>query len=146
MSDGRNLSINQIEQLSQKASKLQRKAFRALPPATRAKYRASVRRYFHQLLKSEPSWIYIVTNPAWPSFCKIGVTQNIKGRVKTYRVSSPYGDYECVHAEYFHEHDQYINSMYEHFGEARGHGEWFEVTVADASAHLTLLKEQANVV
>ena len=145
-SGGRNLTRYQVEALSVKASKLPRKQFRELPSAVRSQYRASVRRTFHELLKSEPSWIYIITNPAWPDFCKIGVTLDIRSRLRTYRVSSPFGDFECVYAEYFHEHDQYINDMYLKFGESRGHGEWFKVSVADASAHLSYLKEKSDAV
>jgi hypothetical protein len=143
---GRTLTASHVESLSLYHSKLTRKQYRALPSATRSKLRSTIRRHFHHLLKSEPSWIYIILNPAWPEYCKIGVSNDIKHRVCLYNTHSPFGDFTCVYAEFFHEHDRYIAQMYEHFGSQRAEGEWFKVSASEATAYLSVLKEKSDVV
>ncbi len=143
---GRTLTTSQVESLSFHYSNLTRKQYRALPAATRSKFRSTIRRHFHHLLKSEPSWVYIIVNAAWPEYCKIGVSNDIKHRLWVYNTHSPSGDFTCVCAEYFHEHDQYIAQMYEHFGSQRAEGEWFQVSPNEAAEYLRFLKERANAV
>jgi len=143
---GRTLSNHDIEQICVRHTKLTRKQWRALPSATRSKYRSTVRRHFHELLRSDPSWIYVFYNQAWPEYCKIGVTNNVAQRISNYNVHCPNADFVCLRAEFFHNHDRWIADIYEHFADARYTGEWFKVPTTEACEYLLSLKEQSDAV
>lgn len=43
-------------------------------------------------------YIYIVINPAWDGWCKIGKATEINGRLSGYQTSSPFRDYEVYYS------------------------------------------------
>ena len=45
---------------------------------------------------SKQGQVYILRNPAFPSWCKIGMAVDAQDRLKQYQTSSPYRDYEVV--------------------------------------------------
>lgn len=45
-------------------------------------------------------FIYVISNPNFPGFYKIGVTHNISSRLKTYQTSSPHRNYKVEHYIY----------------------------------------------
>lgn len=58
------------------------------------------------LSKKKEGYIYIVANSAWPDYYKLGVTHDIKARLRTYQTSSPYRNYEV---KYYIQHpDCYV--------------------------------------
>ncbi len=143
---GRTLTFEQVEKLSCRFSKLTRKQYRALPASTRNKYRAIIRSHYYYLFKKEPAWIYVIHNKAWPNFCKIGVTQDVKYRLQTYNVYAPKSDFVCMRAEYFEDENRYISEMYAEFADQRSTGEWFEVEPYVACEYLAKLKAESDVV
>ena len=48
--------------------------------------------------RSKEGQVYILRNPAFPSWCKIGMAVDAQDRLKHYQTSSPYRDYELVKA------------------------------------------------
>lgn len=38
--------------------------------------------------------VYIISNPAWPGWYKVGVASNWKNRLGSYQTSSPFRDYK----------------------------------------------------
>ena len=46
--------------------------------------------------RSKEGQVYILRNPAFPSWCKIGMAVDAQDRLKQYQTSSPYRDYEVV--------------------------------------------------
>ena len=78
--------------------------------------------------RSKKGFIYIISNSAFPNYYKIGITTNIKSRLRTYQTSSPYRNYKI---EYYVEHEdcynaeQLIHSDMERFA-TRWRKEWFE--------------------
>lgn len=40
--------------------------------------------------------LYVMTNPAFPSWCKVGMAVDAKDRVKKFQTSSPYRNYELI--------------------------------------------------
>ena len=44
--------------------------------------------------KKSAGYVYIVTNKAWPDWCKVGVSINPEQRIKGYNTGSPLRDYE----------------------------------------------------
>ena len=87
--------------------------------------------------RSKEGQVYILRNPAFPSWCKIGMAVDAQDRLKHYQTSSPYRDYELVKA---------YNTENRREAEAQAHaalekhyarrGEWF---VCDASLAVTKL-------
>lgn len=47
--------------------------------------------------RSKSGYIYVIVNENFPGFCKIGVTKNIKNRLRTYQTSSPFRNYKVIH-------------------------------------------------
>jgi hypothetical protein len=41
--------------------------------------------------------VYIVSNPAWEGWVKVGMAIDSEDRIKNYQTSSPYRDYELKH-------------------------------------------------
>jgi len=80
---------------------------------------------------SKEGQVYIIQNPAFPSWCKVGMAVDAQDRLKQYQTSSPYRDYELV---------KIYNTKDRRQAEAQAHaeleknyarrGEWF---VCDAS-------------
>jgi predicted GIY-YIG superfamily endonuclease len=50
-------------------------------------------------------YIYIITNKSFPGWVKIGVTEDIKSRLRTYQTSSPLRNYKIEY--YIHHPDCY---------------------------------------
>lgn len=44
----------------------------------------------------KPGHIYVITNPAWPDWCKVGMTsqKDLSNRLAQYQTNSPFRDYE----------------------------------------------------
>jgi len=87
--------------------------------------------------KSKEGQVYILRNPAFPSWCKIGMAVDAQDRLKQYQTSSPYRDYELVKAyntENRRESEAQAHSLLEKHYERRG--EWF---VCDASLAISKL-------
>lgn len=41
-------------------------------------------------------YVYLVTNPAWPGWVKVGRTENPKSRLSVFQVAAPFRDYEMI--------------------------------------------------
>lgn len=83
-------------------------------------------------------YLYIVTNPSHKGWVKIGVTEDIKSRLRTYQTSDPKRAYKI---EYYIFHpDAYaaekkIKEMMHYFALAQ-RNEWYECAVAVARVRL----------
>ena len=47
--------------------------------------------------KVKEGHVYIITNPAWEGWVKVGMAIDAEDRASNYQTSSPYRDYELVH-------------------------------------------------
>lgn len=77
-------------------------------------------------------YLYVLTNPAWSGYCKIGRTTGPSRRLNQYQTGSPHRDYELVHDRYFANVDQAEKDLH---ASIRGHhyrGEWFHIHPTDA--------------
>lgn len=52
-------------------------------------------------------FLYIITNPSFPNWVKIGTTTNFRTRLQTYQTSSPFRNYKV---EFLLEHPDYISA------------------------------------
>jgi len=48
--------------------------------------------------KIKEGQVYVLVNPAFPGWCKIGMAVDAEDRLKQYQTSSPYRDYELIKA------------------------------------------------
>lgn len=83
-------------------------------------------------------FVYIISNPAFQNYFKIGITENINERLGVYQTSSPHRNYKV---EYYIFHPKYkiaekkIHEMMKYF--AKQHkNEWFECDLKIAITRL----------
>ena len=84
----------------------------------------------------EPGLVYVVTNPVWPGWVKVGKTGSMTGRLSSYKTGDPYRRYKEEHSRFFVECG---------FAEKEAHAmlnksklvtdrknEWFQTSIAEA--------------
>jgi predicted GIY-YIG superfamily endonuclease len=74
-------------------------------------------------------FVYVITNSAFAGYVKIGITKNIKNRLRTYQTSAPMRDYKVEH--YIQHPNCYkaekdIHEALHYFALSKKN-EWFEV-------------------
>ena len=79
--------------------------------------------------RQKDGYIYVISNTNFPNFYKIGVTEDIKSRLRTYQTSSPLRNYKIEY--YIHHPDCYnaekdIHEQMKHFARSQKN-EWFEI-------------------
>ncbi len=88
--------------------------------------------------KNKAGYVYIITNSAFDGYVKIGVTKNIKNRLRTYQTSSPFRDYKI---EYYIRHpdcyqaEREIHEMMNYFA-LNKKNEWFKIDLEIAKTRL----------
>jgi hypothetical protein len=83
---------------------------------------------------SKQGQVYVIRNPAFPSWCKVGMAVDSEDRLKQYQTSSPYRDYVLVAAwdvEDRREAEKQAHALLEQHYDRRG--EWF-VAFSDMAA------------
>lgn len=50
---------------------------------------------------SGPGYLYVITNPAWPSYCKVGRSFDPEERVRGFQTASPKRDYVLHYKRHF---------------------------------------------
>ena len=88
--------------------------------------------------KKIKGFIYIISNSNFPNYYKIGVTKNIKNRLKVYQTGSPYRNYKIEH--YIEHNDIYgaeklLHDQLYYFALNRKK-EWFEIDLNMLKSHL----------
>lgn len=71
-------------------------------------------------------FIYVVINPAWPSYVKIGRTNDIKRRLEIYQTHSPLRDYEAYYLKKvsnIRDLERYFKSNFN----STANGEWVQI-------------------
>ncbi len=108
-------------------------AFKAmnLVPNKLQEIKYTVQKLFDEVRKGQ---VYVIRNPAFPSWCKVGMAVDAEDRLKQYQTSSPYRDYVLVAAwdvEDRRESEKQAHALLEKHYER--HGEWF-VAFSDMAA------------
>lgn len=76
---------------------------------------------------------YVITNPAWPEWVKIGFTSKseMKSRLSTYQTGSPFRDYEVFHEVHFEDAksaEKEVHKRLKQMNVIRSSGtEWFKM-------------------
>ena len=88
---------------------------------------------------SKEGQVYIIVNPAFPSWCKIGMAVDAEDRLKQYQTSSPYRDYKL--AATYDTSDRRKAEKFAHERLEKRHerrGEWFCIQHPVAASILEL--------
>lgn len=83
-------------------------------------------------------YLYIITNPSYPSWVKVGTTLNLKNRLHTYQTGSPFRDYKILYSLYHPEYlqaEKRIKETMRYFAK-RIRNEWYEVDLNIAKNRL----------
>ena len=87
-------------------------------------------------------YVYVITNPAWPEWVKIGMAIDAEDRLNGYQTSSPMRDYELVHAIATPDRaraERVAHKAAAMCGERQG--EWFKIANEEAVTILQHIKE-----
>jgi predicted GIY-YIG superfamily endonuclease len=87
---------------------------------------------------TKSGYLYIIQNPAWENWLKIGITDNLEKRLQTYQTSSPYRDYKLIYSLYhpeYKEAEKKIKESMRPFAK-NTKNEWFEVDFGVARVRL----------
>ena len=98
---------------------------------------------FENLSSVKEGYVYVISNPAWPDWVKIGMAIDADDRCSSYQTSSPYRDYvlHCAVATDDRRKDESkAHREIEKLSDSR-RGEWFNMPVEKAVECITgLLK------
>ena len=87
-------------------------------------------------------YVYVITNPAWPEWVKIGMAIDAEDRLNGYQTSSPMRDYQLVHAIATPDRaraERVAHKAADLCGERQG--EWFKIANEEAVTILQHIKE-----
>ena len=93
--------------------------------------------------KEKSGHVYIITNPAWKGWLKVGMAIDAEDRCNSYQTSSPFRDFKLVSKEYFNNRMKAERAMHSVLKVVSldNNGEWFKVSERAAT---TALKQMVN--
>jgi len=83
--------------------------------------------------KIENGYVYIISNPAWEGWFKVGMALDASDRCSVYQTSSPFRDYVVRYSKYFEDRrssEQQIHAILTKEKLER-RGEWFKGSLSD---------------
>ncbi|WP_187971130.1 GIY-YIG nuclease family protein [Aquibium microcysteis] len=86
-------------------------------------------------------YVYVITNRAWPGYCKVGRSSSVAARLRTYQTSSPHRDFVLHYHRWFPDACLAERRFRAASPGHRAHGEWFRIHPDDAA---NLLDRLAN--
>lgn len=84
--------------------------------------------------KEESGDIYIISNPSWKGWIKVGMAIDAKDRCNQYQTSSPFRDYKLRYKKYFDNKrsaEQQAHKKIKNICKDNN-GEWFKVSISEA--------------
>ena len=85
--------------------------------------------------KSTEGHVYIISNPCWDGWIKVGMAVDAEDRCNQYQTSSPHRDYKLCYTRYFE--DRTIAEQMAHKKlkkiSTKHKGEWFKVSTKEAT-------------
>ena len=91
--------------------------------------------------KIKEGFVYILTNPAWKGWLKVGMAIDANDRHNSYQTSSPYRDYTLRYKKFFTNRskaEQEVHKILINKGKTFN-GEWFQVSVKEAKKTIEAL-------
>ena len=84
--------------------------------------------------KSSEGYVYVITNPCWKGWIKVGMAIDAEDRCKQYQTSSPFRDYKLRFKKYFDDRrsaEQQAHKKIKNICKDNN-GEWFKVSISEA--------------
>tara|TARA_R110002012_G_scaffold270690_1_gene455073 strand:- start:601 stop:1119 length:519 start_codon:yes stop_codon:yes gene_type:complete len=115
-------ACNSCVQEYNKKSNLKRKA-KNIAEETKKKYNNEKRGY-----------VYLIKNPAWSGWLKVGMAVDAEDRCNNYQTGSPYRDYELLFKKYFKNKNAAESKAHAIFERKskKFNGEWFKINLTKA--------------
>ena len=85
-------------------------------------------------------FVYVITNPAFPGFVKIGRAYDPVERLRGYQTGCPFRRYRLAYAIFFEDVVLAEKEIHLRLDSCRAEGEWFRITPAVASNHIDNLR------
>ena len=88
-------------------------------------------------------FVYIINNPAWPEWVKIGCSKNIFSRLYNFQTSSPFRDYimaDYIEIQNRHQAEVKVHEEIEKIAEERRY-EWFKISIEKCQHVLLNIRE-----
>ena len=100
----------------------------------------------NQYSKVKEGYVYILTNPAWPDWVKVGMAIDAEDRCNSYQTSSPFRDYELHYQVYTKDRRRLERQAHGLVGEVAEsqYNEWFKIPVPIAVTCISDLLKQQN--
>lgn len=86
--------------------------------------------------------VYIVSNPAWTGWIKVGMAVNAEDRLNSYQTGTPMRDYELVHKVLCKDRRKAEAFLHESLSTFERKGEWFNCSIPEALAVFALLPQR----
>ena len=86
-------------------------------------------------------YVYIINNPCWDGWVKVGMAIDAEDRCKQYQTSSPYRDYKLCYLKHFEDRKIAEQSAHKELKKitATYNGEWFQTSVKEAKKTIEAL-------
>ena len=92
---------------------------------------------------TDEGYVYIITNPCWTNWIKVGMAIDAEDRCKQYQTSSPFRDYKLCYSKHFDDRkkaEAKAHSVLKKYAEER-EGEWFKVDTKIAEDIISNIEE-----
>ena len=79
-------------------------------------------------------YVYIINNPCWKGWVKVGMAIDAEDRCKQYQTSSPFRDFKLCYSKHFEDRKASEQAAHDKLNKisAERKGEWFKVSVDEA--------------
>ena len=92
-------------------------------------------------LTNPSGWVYVIANPHWPGFFKIGKAARLRRRLNSYQTGSPHRDYYIFDAIRVYDRHLAERAIHEYLNDYRHNGEWFSAPGSAIAAAFDHLRE-----
>ena len=84
--------------------------------------------------KSTDGHVYIISNPCWDGWFKVGMAVDPEDRCNSYQTSSPFRDYKLCYNKYFKDRRSAEKTAHKKLRKKsiKYKGEWFKVSIKEA--------------
>tara|TARA_B100000963_G_scaffold148339_1_gene129379 strand:- start:853 stop:1365 length:513 start_codon:yes stop_codon:yes gene_type:complete len=100
----------------------------------------------HNYSRTKEGYVYVLSNPAWPDWVKVGMAIDAEDRCNSYQTSSPFRDYQLHYQAYTEDRRDLEKQAHDLVGEVAEsqYNEWFKVAVPLAVTCIADLLKQQN--
>jgi len=78
-------------------------------------------------------YLYVLINPAWPQYCKIGRTTDLQSRLRAYQTGDPTRSYVLYYVRYFSDICLAERTLAGLYGGSKTRHEWYFIHAEDAA-------------